>query len=183
MKRLVSIIGIGLMLVVLSFLGWFFLEYRNIRQGIYQLADLPKEDLGEFRLNLGGDDSLELGFVRGIYLGKKKNLEFLSLDNQGNPVLFKMYSGEFDEDYKIKMMVEADEEGSYGIVEFNGNELISKIKENDLMELYVVKEATTEEFLNRMQAGDENELELIGLIKGFFGYRNLVLPVFMVNIL
>lgn len=183
MRKLRLVIGMGLILVILSFLGWFFLEYKSIRQGIYRLVDLPQEDLGELSFNLGESDRVELVLIRGIYLNKKKNLKFLSLDNQGNPVVFKMYSGEVDEEYKIKVMVEADEKDSYAIVEFNVNELISKIKKDDLIELYIVKNQATEEFLNRMQARDENELEIVGLIKGFFGYRNLVLPVFMVEVL
>ncbi len=150
---------------------------------MYQLVNLNDNESTSLTFGINENDSLKLEAIKAVYLSKKDSLKFLSLDTKGNPVIFKVYIGEFGEDHKIKMLMEADEEDSYGIVELNSNELMSRIKENDLMELYIVKEAVTEEFLDRMQAGDENELELIDLIKGFFGYRNLVLPLYMVEIL
>jgi len=227
MKRVIRIVGVMLAIIVLIFSAWFIFEYQRIREGVYKLANSPAVEIKEYKYGFGEKDYLEIGVIRAVYLGERKNkckdrikneecdvvLNFLGLDSNGNPVIFKVYGGVWngEGDYLVKMMVATVDEGDgegYAPVDLASDKLLELIENNSLVELHVIggvnitsdfitddkillgsidlffdQETKIVELLARFQEVAGDEKEFISLIKGFLAYRSIVLPAYLFNIL
>jgi len=143
--------------------------------------------------------------------GKKRcdiRLSFLGLDKGRNLVLFSVYGGWNGEEESLVKILSSNGEEIYAIEDFTSDELLKMLEEREIVELHVIKkiditddfeaenesvsklinlfinqEAKASELLARFQEVNQGEDEVVSLVKGFWGYRDTVLPVFLFNLL
>jgi len=210
-------------LLIFCSLIWIFIEYWQIRSGFLKIADksVIVEKFESVKTGDEGESRINGKVVRAIYLGKKKikckkdleaqicllRLKFLSIDGDGNPLVYWAYGGAWQGDKKYQVrgvypQEESEFEPGSGVVLLNDEELLKQLdltsevglavmtQKSDLllddnaMPLIDLEEKSYNrvvDFLNKIEQKEINQL--ISFFHALFYYRDIVLPVVFIEFL
>ena len=216
-KRGLRYLGIFLLILFFTIVVGMLLEYWQIRSGFSKMAG-KSVFVEEFSFQeVGGNGKFESDgkAIRAVYLGKKKieckkdsggencftRLKFLSIDANGNPLVYWIYGG--GEQNQIGVYLQ-EEEGEIGspILWMDSNKLIGQLNLNKDKEVGLVvlnKKVDSffnDKFISATELVEEqsdilrdffanievkNANQLVGFWKSLFSYRKMTLPVVFID--
>jgi hypothetical protein len=214
-KRWLRYLGIFLLVLVFIIVIEMLLEYWQIRSGFSKMAG--KSVIIEeftFKEGGGGEKQPDGKIIRAIYLGKKKTeckkdsgaqncftrLKFLSIDANGNPLVYWIYGG--GEQNQIGVYLQEEGEAGSPIAWVNSNKLIDQLnldkdkevglvvldrkvdslfddKLTSAIELIEEQGDILRDFFVNIEVKEANQL--VGFWNSLFGYRKMTLPVVFID--
>ncbi len=216
-KRWLRYLGIFLLVLVFIIVIGMLLEYWQIRSGFSKMAG--KSVIVEEFLFQGvsgeGKSEPDGKIIRAIYLGKKKTeckkdsgaqncftrLKFLSIDANGNPLVYWIYGG--GEQNQIGVYLQEEDEVGSPILWVNRNKLIDQLnldkdkevglvvlerkadslfddKLTSAIELIEEQGDILRDFFVNIEVKEANQL--VGFWNSLFGYRKMTLPVVLIDL-